>query len=280
MRATDAGIRHELLPDILLHHRLHSANASYRLADSVAGRLRIARESVARKRGRDRPSVSVVIPVLNGERFLEEAIASALAQTHRPLELVVVDDGSEDRSAEVAEALGARVLRRPHGGVSAARNAGIAAARGELIALLDADDRWPIDRLSVQVDCFRRRPELGFVIGRARMFLEPGIARPDWFTDDLASGETTLARHAILARKEVFEQIGGFDECRDICEDLDWLARARDAQVPYDVLDDVVLEYRVHSANTGLPRRRELERGMLRTLRSSIDRKRALPPAR
>lgn len=227
-----------------------------------------------------RARVSVVIPVFDGERFLGEAIASASAQTHPPLELIVVDDGSSDGSAEVAEKLGARVLRLPHRGVSAARNAGIGAARGELIALLDADDRWPLDRLAVQVDRLSRRPGLGFVIARGQLFLDPGSARPEWFSGDLATGESPIARGTLLAKRELFERIGGFDESIDICEDLDWLVRAREAGVPYEVLDDVVLEYRIHDANTGLARRRDLERGVLRTLRSSIGRRRVSAESR
>src|SRR5581483_9279136 len=117
--------------------------------------------------------------------------------------------------------------------VSAARNAGIAAASGDLIALLDADDRWPVDRLAVQVERFHEHPDLGFVIGRARLFADPGIERPQWFTDDLAAGASTVARGTILARRGLFEQVGGFDEALDICEDFDWLARARDAGVAY-----------------------------------------------
>jgi glycosyltransferase involved in cell wall biosynthesis len=280
MRATDARVRNALLPDVVLHHRLHSSNASYRVDSVLVGMLRIARQSVARKRRPHEPTVSVVIPVLNGERFLGEAIGSAKAQTHRPLELIVADDGSSDRSAAVAEKLGIRVLRRPHEGVSAARNAAIAAARGGLIALLDADDRWPVDRLATAVERFRRRPELGFVIGRARVFLEPGTSRPEWFSDDLALGESALARQTILARRELFARIGGFDEAMEPCEDLDWLARARDARTPYEVLDDVVVEYRVHDRNTALQRRDDLERGVLRTLRSSINRKRSLASER
>ena len=82
------------LPDVVLHHRLHSSNASYRLEDSLTMRLRLARESVARKRRPTEPSVSVVIAVLDGARFLAEALASANGQTYSPLEVIVVDDGS------------------------------------------------------------------------------------------------------------------------------------------------------------------------------------------
>jgi glycosyltransferase involved in cell wall biosynthesis len=212
--------------------------------------------------------------VFDGERFLAEAIDSAKAQTYPPLEVIVVDDGSRDGSAELATQLGARVLRCPRRGVSAARNAGIAAARGDLIAFLDADDRWPLERLTIQAQRFIRRPELGFVLGRARLFLDPGSPRPDWFTDDLAAGESVLARLTLVARRDVFDRLGGFDESIDICEDLDWLVRGREAGIPYEVLDDVVLDYRVHDANTGLSRRSDLEQGLLRTLRSSIQRRR------
>ena len=223
--------------------------------------------------------MSVVVPVLDGERFLGEAIASANTQTYRPLEVIVVDDGSRDRSAEVAEELGARVLRRSHRGISAARNAGIAAASGDVIALLDADDRWPANRLAVQIARFARRPELGFVIGRGRVFLHPGTPRPEWFTDDLAMGASVLARQTIVARREVFERVG-FDESARSCEDFDWMVRASDARIPYEVLDDVVVEYRVHDANTSVARRRDHEQGMLGTLRSSVNRKRAAEASR
>lgn len=221
------------------------------------------------------PSVSVVIAVFEGERFLADAIASAWAQTYSPLEVIVVDDGSSDRSAQLATQRRARVLRRPHRGVSAARNAGIASARGDLIALLDADDRWPAERLALQVQRFIRRPELGFVLGRALLFLDPSAPRPEWFTDDLAAGESVLARQTLVARRELFDRLGGFDESIDICEDFDWLVRCREAEIPYEVLDDVVVEYRVHGANSGLSRRSDLERGVLCTLRSSIQRRRA-----
>jgi glycosyltransferase involved in cell wall biosynthesis len=90
------------------------------------------------------PTVSVVIPAYNAEAYLREALDSVFAQTRPPDEVVVVDDGSTDRTSEVAASYGDRVrlLRQPNRGEAAARNAGVLAARGALIAFLDADDTW------------------------------------------------------------------------------------------------------------------------------------------
>jgi glycosyltransferase involved in cell wall biosynthesis len=101
----------------------------------------------------DSASVSVVIPCYNGAKFLRETIASVLAQTHPVLEVLVVDDGSTDDSASIAEGFGppVRVIRQPNQGESVARNRGIAEAKGEWVGFLDADDKWASDKLAVQI---------------------------------------------------------------------------------------------------------------------------------
>src|SRR5262249_49148666 len=126
--------------------------------------------------------VSVVIPAYNCAPLVREAIASALAQTAPPFEILVIDDGSTDDSRALIAEFGSpvRYVWKPNGGVSSARNRGLAEARGDLIAFLDADDLWHPDKLRRQVEVLLERPELGM--------LGTGIIRwPGAFADDLGS---------------------------------------------------------------------------------------------
>src|SRR3982074_3555445 len=102
------------------------------------------------------PLVSVIVPVYNGERFLAETLQSIINQQYRPLELIVIDDGSTDQTARIATSVSeVRYFYQRNQGVANARNAGLAAARGELIAFLDADDLWQPNKLSLQVEYHR-----------------------------------------------------------------------------------------------------------------------------
>ena len=122
------------------------------------------------------PAISVVMPVFNGERYLDEAIASVLAQSWRDLELILVDDGSTDASQSIAARHAAvdprvRALGHPGGanrGVAASRNAGVVAARAPLIAFIDADDRWTAAKLAEQQAIMARHPDIGLLAGATR----------------------------------------------------------------------------------------------------------------
>ncbi|MEZ4836451.1 MAG: glycosyltransferase family A protein [Caldilineaceae bacterium] len=112
------------------------------------------------------PLVDVIIPVYNGERYLHEAIESVLKQRYHPLQLIVVDDGSEDESAALAARFeGVHVLHGPHAGIGAALNRGIRHGKGDLIAFLDADDRWLPEKLARQVKCLQAHPGVDMVFG-------------------------------------------------------------------------------------------------------------------
>src|SRR5436190_9018266 len=110
-------------------------------------------------------TVSVVIPTYNYARYLGAAIDSALQQTHAPLEVIVVDDGSTDDTPRLLDGYGdrIRVIRQKNSGVAAARNAGVREARGELIAFLDSDDLWKPRKLELQIARFEADPGLGLV---------------------------------------------------------------------------------------------------------------------
>jgi glycosyltransferase involved in cell wall biosynthesis len=219
------------------------------------------------------PLVSVVIPVRNGERFLREALDSVLTQVYEPLELIVVDDGSTDRSGDIARACGVHVIRQEYRGLAAARNAGIAAAQGELIGFIDADDVWLPGKLERQVEYLRDRSDVGFVYTSWTILLEPGANLPPQFARDWRRPRAGYLPSALIVRREVLDQVGLFDPTYAIGDDADWLARANDAGIQHEVLPDVLVRYRIHETNLihDAPR---LKDEIFRVLRESAVRKR------
>jgi glycosyltransferase involved in cell wall biosynthesis len=204
------------------------------------------------------PLVSVVIPAYDAEQFLAEAIESVLAQTYSPVELIVVDDGSSDATAEVACGYAeAKVIRQANAGPSAARNRGFAASRGELIVFHDSDDAMTPDKLEIQVGYLLEHPETGCVLGGQELMIEPGAELPFWAEGSKApvvmpprppelADEPLVHPMAMVIRREAFELVGPFDESMRNAEDFDWMLRAREAGVEIARLPDVVLRRRVH----------------------------------
>jgi glycosyltransferase involved in cell wall biosynthesis len=179
------------------------------------------------------PELSVVIPSRNRWPLLRRAVATALAQDGVALEVVVVDDGSTDDSAERAEQLGdarVRVLRRPHRGVAAARNAGIEAASAPWIALLDDDDVWAPDKSRRQLDALARRDAAvayaSAVVTDARLAFKRVLPAPDAdrVVTSLLGSNTIGTPSSVVARRDALLAIGGFDERFSILADWDaWL---------------------------------------------------------
>ncbi len=185
------------------------------------------------------PTVSVVIPAYNAAWCVRRAIDSVLAQDFRDYELIVVDDGSTDDTPAVLASYGdrIRVLRKSNGGLSSARNAGIDAARGSYVAFLDADDWWLPGKLSRQVAFMRSHPELGFTSTTARVEDPQGRLLNLWacacwqgpFIDHLfcANADVAGSGSAVMVKRSLFEQIGGFDESLRSLEDIDmWMRLA------------------------------------------------------
>jgi glycosyltransferase involved in cell wall biosynthesis len=221
------------------------------------------------------PRISVVIPVHNGARFLAQALRSIQTKNGWTVEIIVVDDGSSDGSADVARRFpGVRVLTQENAGAAAARNAGIRASSGDWITFLDSDDLWPPGRLGDQMDFHLRHPEVGYSVGRYRWLLEPGTERPSWLRPaDLATPPLGLLPGTLCVHRRVLDTVGLFDTRFRIGEGADWFVRARDAGISMQVLDAVLLIRRLHDRNLS-HRTSELDANLFRILKDSLDRKR------
>jgi glycosyltransferase involved in cell wall biosynthesis len=215
--------------------------------------------------------VSVILPVFNSERFLAEAIESVRAQSFGNLEVIVVDDGSADNSAKVAQGYPLRCFRQEHRGQGAARNFGIRQARGGFLAFLDSDDLWMPEKTARQMARLTARPELEAVFGRVEQFSgkpgSPGFRSAGVVRNGIVPG-------AMLIRSASFARIGPFAEDRRIGEFLDWYARAVEAGLVSEVLPEVVLRRRIHEDN--LMRRPETDTSeYARILKAVLDRRRS-----
>src|SRR5262245_15868584 len=228
---------------------------------------------------KETPLVSVIIPVYNYDRYLAEAMESVLGQTYQRLEVIVVDDGSTDRSSEVANSFAARGVRychQVHAGIGAARNKGVELAQGDYVAFLDADDRWPLEKIERQLHAFESDPELEMVFGQA-LQLQNG---PEWEAGVKNSKPSVtgmvpgmVAGTMLIKQADLF-RVGKFKDDLTVGEFIDWYARAVELQVRSLVLPDLLLWRRIHDSNQGV-RERQSVTDYARVLKASLDRRRA-----
>lgn len=194
--------------------------------------------------------ISVVIPLWNQGRYLTDAIESVRAGGHQETEIVVVDDGSTDPEAIATfDALSDVVkIRQPNSGLSAARNAGIAACSGRYVIPLDADDLLPAGFAAAALQALRRDPGLAYVTGHVHHFgLLDHTYVPVGHVPGLSLVLNTHARATGLFRKEALEAVGGYDEELPACEDWDLYLSLAAAGYRSDVLPIVGQHYRRHS---------------------------------
>jgi glycosyltransferase involved in cell wall biosynthesis len=224
------------------------------------------------------PLVSVLVPVFNAERFIAEALDSIWAQQYDTVEVLVIDDGSSDGSVDLvtAECRAHPRLRllghSENRGPGSARNTGLAAARGELITFLDADDLMTRDRLSFQVDYLARHREVDVVVGTEAIRVSPGVELPGW----LRLRRQPRPRYyqmSMMVRRSAFDRVGPFDESFRMGSDHEWMCRAETANVRTALVDRVLLVRRIHGANLtyhteGM--RRGMERALLKSARDRI----------
>jgi glycosyltransferase involved in cell wall biosynthesis len=199
------------------------------------------------------PAISVIVPVRDGERYIGEALDSILAQTLPPAEVIVVDDGSEDRTASVVDRYGppVRYAAQEPRGVSAAVNRGLDLAAGELIAFLDADDLWEPEKLELQSAVLAHDPGLDLVFCLVEQFISPELSDEEQAKIRRPTGQVPAPlKAALLARRAAIDRVGRFDERWQITDFIDWFARAKEAGLRTEVLPRVLLRRRLHARNS------------------------------
>lgn len=218
------------------------------------------------------PLVTVIVASYNGERFLREALESVFAQDFESFEVVFVDDGSEDRTAEIANSFPLRYVHQTNKGLPAARNTGLAEAKGDLIAFLDDDDLLPPTKLRIQSGYLLDHPAIGCVLGRQEWIVEDGVEVPELRRDPIYGEPGGIQLVSAMIRRNVLEEVDGFDPSYRYAEDRDLFIRLREHGVEIAVLPEIVLHKRLHGTNmTASP---PATHPILRSLHEKLERSR------
>ena len=222
-----------------------------------------------------KPLVSVIVPVYNGEAFLAAALQSIFDQSYTNHEIIVVDDGSTDRSADIAQSFQhIHYIYQQNAGVAAARNTALGIVKGVLIAFLDQDDQWVANKLELQVQYLIDHPDMDYVMAKQRIDLAEDMARPTWINEETIQED----RHAplpgtLLVRREVFDRVGLYDTSYRNGSDTDWVYRANDLGVKLGQVEATLLIKGVHADNESHATQINRDE-IFRALRSSVIRKR------
>ena len=216
--------------------------------------------------------VSVVIPVLNRERYIAAAIESVLAQDYEPIEVIVVDGGSVDETPAVARSFPVHFIQQADAGVTTSKNVGLTVAKGEFVGFFDSDDVMMPHKVSAQVGFLMENPDAAGVLARHELLLEPGREEPDWLRKDPVFGDPGgVDPVSAVYRKSALDEVGGFDTSFRMAEGMELLGRMREAGLVISVLDQVVYQRRMHDSNVSSDRSR-MASSLLRSLKGHIDR--------
>lgn len=221
-----------------------------------------------------KPKINVIIAVYNGEKYLRETLNSLGAQNYPELEIIIVDDGSTDSTAEIAQNYPGtiRYLHQENHGQASAFNLGVRASDADFIGAVDADDLWSLDKLKLQLPPLLAEKKLMMSIGKIRRF---------WVGSDgekaYLAPERAMSFLSGLFRRELFDIVGLLDTGLATHNDFDWFMRARESGGPIHLLNDTVGYYRRHGENISTKTESsQADAAMLTMLRRSIARRRAI----
>lgn len=187
--------------------------------------------------------------VKNGERYLGEALESVRAQTRAPDEIIVVDGQSTDGSPALAQAFATRLVVQVKPGLAEARNLGIECAQSELVAFLDCDDVWAPEKLELQLRAMEDNPALQYTTTLLQYRVEANAGARGMPHGDPESPRAGSTPSALVARRALFQEIGGFNPAYKIGCDSDWFTRVRDAKIATAQLERVLVYKRLHDTN-------------------------------
>ena len=222
--------------------------------------------------------ISVIIPTRDRGSFLGEAIASVLAQTTPVGEIIVVDDGSTDGTADLfREPLSpVRYLRQSPAGPAAARNRGIEAASGEFIGFLDDDDLWPAAKTGQQLPHLLADPDVAMVLGHTQRMVLRTTAKSERVFKPYRKPLRLFSLGCGLYRRSLFDTVGRFNEQMQFAEDDDWFMRCKEQRVKTVFLTELGQYYRFHDCNMTQDRQAK-QQGLLRLVKNRLDRGTARP---
>lgn len=225
------------------------------------------------------PLISCIVPVFNGERYLAEALESIFAQTHRPIEIIVIDDGSTDGTPDVAARFKSSIkyIRQTNAGPPAARNRGLSEAESDFIAFLDADDLWHPEKLARQLRQFETHANLDVSIAYIQNFWVAGLKDEEARLRREASSETGpgYGMQTMMIRRQLCDRIGGLDSNFLHRDAIDWLLRASDQGAEIDILPQVLVYRRIHEHNLSRRRSSVDREDLLMIVKKTLDRRRA-----
>jgi glycosyltransferase involved in cell wall biosynthesis len=224
------------------------------------------------------PLVSCVVPVFNGERFLREALDSILAQTYRPVEIIVADDGSTDGTATLVARYGdqVRYLFQPNTGTAAACNLGLKAAQGDFVAFLAADDLWHPEKLAHQISQFQLRPDLDLCVTYVKNFWIPELKEEaERFRNHRISQPLPgYVPQTLLARRALFETVGHFNIALRHADSTDWFLRVIEHGAVIDILPDALVYRRIHQSNLSRRMASASRQEYVELVKATLDRRR------
>jgi glycosyltransferase involved in cell wall biosynthesis len=222
--------------------------------------------------------ISTIIPVWNGEKYLAEAIESALKQDYLEQEIIVIDDGSTDNTASVAKQFINKIqyIYQKNKGLGASRNTGIKAAQGSYIAFLDSDDQWEKNKLSSQMEVMLKTENDPLIFGYVKQFFCKTLSHEE--TQHIFLNDALLPGYiagALLLSKDRLQEVGPFIEKNQLGEFIEWYLRVLAKNIPVVMLEKCLLYRRIHQHNMG--RRHDIysRTDYLKILKAELNRRRA-----